>query len=152
MTKVNPLLTKYWNKTKDKYRYLDLGSGDGTNINFMSDKFKNVVGMEKNYGNDILEEEFYHSDIISAFFVLHLLGKLGAYATIGKMQRATQDDGLNMICAFTSDVTWKKGFYFAPNELKELYSDWEILHYEEKLTPTYNGSNQMTAYLVAKKH
>ena len=156
MSKVNELLEKYYKKLKPG-SVLDLGSGDGTNIAWLRENGFVVTGVEKNYGMKI-EDLVSQKDLkliydnVICFFTLHFLdGK--ALETISYMKQHIPSGGLNMITAFTTDVTWKKdlGFYFKQNELKGLYSNWKVIYYEEKPVKTYNGSNQMCAYLVAKK-
>lgn len=71
------------------------------------------------------------------------------------MKQFTSQGGLNVIADFTQNGPFYKegstSFYAKSNEIKEMYSDWDVLHYEEKEVPTKVGSTQMAAFVVAKK-
>jgi tellurite methyltransferase len=76
-----------------------------------------------------------------ASYVLHFLEKKDFYRTIEMMKKTTTGGGLNVILDFTSEsdtqllekLGEQKMFFPKPQELKNLYSDWEIVFYEEKL-------------------
>lgn len=155
MLKFNPLLGQSLESLK-KGRVLDLGSGDGTNIAYLREKGFDVKGVEKNYGETI--ETFIMQpgekwDNILSFFTIHFLSPNVSKDVYKWIMENTASEGVNIMIDFTSDVTWDKtkGFYLQPNELKEMYSNWNILHYEEKLVPTRDGTQQMAAFIVAKK-
>lgn len=160
MKKANELLVKF-NEALKKRTVLDLGSGDGSNIAYLRDLGFTVKGVEKNYGETI--EDFIKEnesdekvwDNIISFYTLHFLSRENATTAYSWIKKHTEKQGLNIIIDFTNEGEWDltktSGIYFKRNELKEMYSDWEILHYEEKLVPTYNGSKQMAAFVVAKK-
>ena len=82
---------------------------------------------------------------------------------IEKIQKHTDPDGLNAITVFTKNGDFYKknpqtdNFYPDANELKELYSDWEILEYEEVQSKAFqknlDGSPMfnIAAELLARK-
>lgn len=161
--KPNPLLVQYKDSLKKGW-VLDLGSADGRDIAYLREYGFYEYGVEKNYGQTIemvtepgysMQEPYFNDswDNIISFYTLHFLENLVAEKTYGWIKEKTTGGGINIIIDFTSDATWEKksGFYLKPGELKERYSDWEILHYEEKLVPTRDGSQQMAAFIVAKK-
>ena len=68
----------------------------------------------------------------------------------------TKKDGLNVFEVLLQGDPSKEedseGYYFKSNELKDLYSNWDILDYEEY--EFYDEEEEQTnriAYLIAKK-
>lgn len=139
---------------------LDMGAGEGRNALFLAEAGFDVfaedisrVGIEKIRQNakengltiraevkDIRTENFERNfDVMICALVLHNIPKEKALALIGKMKEHTNEDGLNVISAFTENGDFYRNhprltenFYPKEGELKELYADWEILEYEEK--------------------
>lgn len=155
MNKPNELLIKFIDQLKPG-SVIDLGSGDGTNVSYLTEKGFEVDWVEKNYGSLIEDEVETESDIIYdniiSFWTIRFLDSK-APDVYNWMKEKTESGGLNIVADFTDQSTWdkSKGFWLKRKELKNTYKGWKILHYEEKLTPTYSGSNQMAAFLVARK-
>lgn len=71
-------------------------------------------------------------DIVICTFVLHFLQNNEIDRAIEDLKSITADKGLNVIAVHTTEnVTERdrKPHLFEPEELKERYADWEILHY-----------------------
>ncbi len=163
---------------------LDLGAGDGRNsiylashgfqthaIDFSSvaiEKIKEATQIKKiplhMEIEDIRTWQFIQSyDAIIATFVLHHLSHSEVLTLIQKMMTHTKIGGLNIIAAFTEEGDFYKkypqtqNFYIHGNELKALYAEWEILHYEKRNEPAsakrVDGSpmENVCAYLLARK-
>ncbi len=153
MAKQTPLLLECFEFLK-MGSVVDFGSGDGSNIAFLRDKGFSVYGVEKNYGEtieDFIAKNTALQDNFISFYTLHFLHKEDMYAVYRYMKDHTQKNGVNMVTHWIKDGDWQDPSLLNPNELKEIYKDWRILHYEEKLVTTYTGSQQMAAFIVAKK-
>ncbi|HUY62359.1 MAG TPA: methyltransferase domain-containing protein [Candidatus Paceibacterota bacterium] len=74
-------------------------------------------------------------DFVVSTFMLHHLTRQEAEAFIRNIKEHTREGGLNAIAAFTVEGDFSKTdrvhFYPALGEIKELYSDWEVLSYNE---------------------
>ena len=76
-------------------------------------------------------------DVLISTFMLHHLSRREAIKLIEQMKEHTNVDGLNAITAFTKNGDFFKrnpetdDFYPEEGELKDIYSDCEILEYEE---------------------
>lgn len=72
------------------------------------------------------------------------------------MQAWTKSDGVNVITGYTdynSDMGEGIDFLLHTNELKELYSGWKIILYDEVMSGTQNpaGKAFQSAKLIAQK-
>ncbi len=135
---------------------IDFGSGSGKDIAYLKSKGYTVRGVDKDSGETIqdwVDTQTENWDNMMSFFTIHFMSSAYGYKTYKWMKDHTNSGGLNLIGDFTTKITWEnpKGFYVGPNELKELYSDWEVLYYKENHVPAYDGSQQMAAFLVARK-
>jgi len=147
---VSPLLVKAIHSLPKKMA-LELGFGNGIELLYLISKEWYVTGIEKDsllineikklelehlelIQEDILNYSFEKKfDLINCNYVLHFL-KENARIILKKIQEATNPDGINLIITFLDKGEFEKfneGF-FKENELKELYSDWQILEYFEK--------------------
>ena len=145
-----------------KAKVLDLGCGEGKDSFFLAKNNFNVTAVdfsEKGIRklNDFAKKEKLDittdvSDIKSyledcekfdAIFVMNVLqfidGK-NISNVINQIQSKTKPNGLNVIASFVAEtpkqkkmVLSKGRYFFDESELKELYKDWKILFYEEKL-------------------
>ncbi len=98
-------------------------------------KIKADVSDVKSYLQDC--EKF---DAIFAMNVLQFIGPKNIFTVIEKIQSKTNPNGLNVIASFVAEnprqkkvVLSKDRYFFDEGELRELYKDWKILFYEEKL-------------------
>ena len=69
-------------------------------------------------------------------FVLHFLQDNEIARAVGDLKSITADKGLNVVAVHTTEniiERERKPHLFKPEELRELYSDWEILHYWQGL-------------------
>jgi len=86
--------------------------------------------------NTFIPEKSY--DIILSTFVLHHLLREKALSIIKLIKDKTSSGGLNALATFTKEGDFYRdkpdtdNFYPNKEELKDLYSDWEILKYTEK--------------------
>lgn len=102
-------------------------------------------------------------DIFICTFALHHFLRDEALVLIEKIQKYTNPDGLNAITVFTKNGDFYKknpqtnNFYPDMNELKELYTGWEILEYEEiqgkafQKNPDGSPMFNVAAKLLARK-
>jgi len=143
-------------------KVLDLGCGEGKDSFFLAKNNFNVTAIDvseegikklsefakkeklkikadvseiKSYLEDC--EEF---DAIFAMNVLQFIDEKNIFNVIKKIQLKTKLNGLNVIASFVTEtpkqkkmVLSKGRYFFEEGELKELYKDWKILFYEEKL-------------------
>lgn len=76
-------------------------------------------------------------DIVICTFVLHFLKDEEVEKAIRDIKTVTKSGGLNVIAAHTTENNEaeraRKPHLFEPNELKERYADWEVLHYWQGL-------------------
>jgi tellurite methyltransferase len=135
-------------------KVLDLGCGTGENAVFLSQKGFDVLAIDisenfisdldklcKIYNvkvesavQDITQFDFNGKwDLILSDFVFHFLEKRDIDIVIKKMKDSTNPEGINSISVLTESNP-NKGFVhmFAEGELKEYYSDWNVLFYKEE--------------------
>ncbi len=130
-------ITKDILKYKSSGKILDLGCGDAPVAISLSKKYfkvtcidisekkinklpKEINGIKTNL-NDFKIQENY--DIILALGSLHFLSKEKALSLIKDIKAKTNAKGLNIIDAFKSNIN--------AQDLKNIYSKWKILEYEE---------------------
>ncbi len=143
-------------------KVLDLGCGEGKNSFFLAENNFNVIaidfseeGIRKlneftkkeklNITTDVLDVKSYLEDCekfdaIFAMNVLQFIDEKNIFNVIEQIQSKTKPNGLNVIASFVAKtpkqkkmVLSKGRYFFDEGELKELYKDWKILFYEEKL-------------------
>lgn len=164
-------------KNKKFGKVLDLGCGEAgtslslaekgfevTCIDFSKTAIKNIKIEAKKRDvkiiglvGDLEKLEFKEDyDIIIGTGIFHFISKKYFFKLLNDIMKHTKKDGLNIFEVFLqgdpSQEEDSEGYYFKQNELKELYSNWEILDYEEY--EDYDEVEEQTnkiAYLVAKK-
>jgi len=143
-------------------KVLDLGCGEGKDSFFLAKNNFNVTaidfseeGIRKlnafakkeklNIKTDVSDVKSYLQDCekfdaIFAMNVLQFIDEKNIFKTIQQIQSKTKPKGLNVIASFVAEtpkqkkmVLSKGRYFFDEGELKELYKDWKILFYEEKL-------------------
>ncbi|MBI5797402.1 methyltransferase domain-containing protein [Candidatus Woesearchaeota archaeon] len=171
---VKPLLIKAVELAR-KGKALDIGAANGYDSLFLACKGFNVTAVEKDeylskeisdmnlekihvFNQNISSFNFEKYTLINCCFVLHFL-KNKTRGIIKKIQQSTAKDGVNVIITFLNEGEFnnKHEGLLKPNELKEMYSDWEMIVYAEKFVQTKeknkDGSvkEQKAAFLLAKK-
>ncbi len=164
-------------KNKKSGKVLDLGCGEaGTSLSLAKKGFevtcidisktaiKNIKIEAKKrdvkliaFVVDLEKFEFKEDyDIIIGTGIFHFIPEKDSFKLINNIMKHTKKDGLNILEVFLqgdpSQEEDSEGYYFKQNELKELYSDWNILDYEEY--EDYDEEEEQTnkiAYLIAKK-
>jgi len=164
-------------KNKKSGKVLDLGCGEaGTSLSLAEKGFevtcidisktaiKNIKIEAKKrdvkiiaFNADLEKFEFKEDyDIIIAKGVFQFIPEKYSLKLIRDIMKHTKKDGLNIFEVFLqgdpSQEEDSEGHYFKQNELKELYSNWNILDYEEY--EDYDEEEKQTnkiAYLIAKK-
>lgn len=98
-------------------------------------KIKVDVSDVKSYLQDC--EKF---DAIFAMNILQFIDEKNIFKIIKQIQQKTKLNGLNVITSFLAETPEQKEmilskgrYFFDEGELKELYKDWKILFYKEKL-------------------
>lgn len=157
---INPLLEEALKYVEEKSTCLDLGCGQGKEFFYLSQKSFSVDGVEiseiavEQIGNIIKKEKLENVfikesdiakydickdkyDLIISFSALHFLEKEGAYKVINDIRTKIKDNGVVAICAFTEEnstfesAETKVKYHFKKDELRELFSDFEIIYYSE---------------------
>lgn len=164
-------------KYKKSGRVLDLGCGeagtslalaekgfDVTCIDISETAIKNIKKEAKKRGikmNAFVEDletfeikEKY--DLILGTGIFHFISEKNTLRLIDDIKKHTKDDGFNVFEVFLqgdpSQEEDSEGYYFKSPELKNLYSGWEILDYEEcEDYDEEGGQFNKIAYLIAKK-
>lgn len=95
-------------------------------------------------------------DAVICTMVLHFLNRPDALTAIKNMQDWTASGGMNVVTGYTdynSDMGEDIDFLLHANELKELYSGWKIILYDEVMSGTQNpaGKAFQSAKLIAQK-
>lgn len=90
-----------------------------------------------------LEKEIKNNDQYDAIYAMNSLQFLNQdtiFTVIKSIQEKTKRGGLNVIASFLAEnkeqkdrILSKGRYFFDENELFEMYKEWEILFYEEKL-------------------
>ena len=77
-------------------------------------------------------------DVLVASNVFHQYTRDNVTELLRRMRRYTQPGGLHLLSAFTCEQPSKNACsLFDAGELRELYTGWDILHYDEGLTPIH---------------
>lgn len=177
------LVTKYIGQFPKGKPVLDLGCGSGRNALFVaqngfkitcvdisSEAIKSLIAKAKELRiesniNAITQDAVEFDDYgeygaVMCYTALHFLSDENARRTVKNIKEHTINQGLNIIADFAGDGPLKRNngnFWLKNEELKSLYSDWEILLYQEELSKTKATDEtgkpfmQNIARLVAKK-
>jgi tellurite methyltransferase len=159
---------------------LELGAGEGRNALFLASEGFDVsavdvsaVGLnkiqaqakEKGLEIDTVLQDINNLDLtknydaIVSTFTLHHLSMENGLRLIEQLKEHTNPDGVNILVTFTKDSDFYKqspqNFFPDENILREIYKDWEIIHYQERETaavqthpdgsPYINGTAEITA-------
>lgn len=169
---------------KSQGTVLDLGAGEGRNALFLASKGFDVTAVDLSeiaiekikkssdlqgikiqaFVQDLNSFEFAKNfDVITSSYVFHLLNAEAALDLIANIKLHTAEKGLNILTVFTKDGDFFRNnpytdkFYALTGELSNLYSDWNILKYEEKLSRAFqkrpDGSPMfnIAARIIAQK-
>lgn len=139
-------------------RALDLGAGYGRHAIFLAQNGFTVDAVEySQVGSERMRKAAFENklpltvfeqdvrqfrptqqyELVVNAFVLHELSRGDGLALIDSMKQLTVPGGVNVITAFTQTGDFfaenpkTEKLYFAQDELRALYADWEILLYEE---------------------
>jgi tellurite methyltransferase len=160
--KPNKLLQKIYGQIDSGSEFLDLGSGQGRDSLFMLQKGFKVTAVDKSqegiksikesiqvHNLPIANIDLYCEDIV-AFKIkknryalinvinsLQFLSKKDALQIISKIKQAVKNQGYIIISSFTAIGTKNKKMtfdscFFEPQELKKLFSDFNIIFYDER--------------------
>ncbi|MEN9342356.1 MAG: putative Tellurite resistance [Candidatus Parcubacteria bacterium] len=158
---------------------LDLGAGFGRHSLFLADKGFHVTAVEieqskldrlqenaKALGVDIqtikadvadfIPQQSY--DLMLSTMVLHFLPKEKAQKALAIMQEHTAQNGFNVVSVYTNEnPVGLRAYLFEKSQLRNAYSSWEIISYEEALGeemehPKDGGpTRRYSARLIARK-
>ena len=157
---------------------LDIGSGEGRNAFFLAKNGFNVTGIDissdaiercidsaKSQGLNItfkaisaLDYKFDKKfDGIICIATLHLFKPSEALGLIKRIKENTNKAGINIISVFTVNDPGIKDhpelFFVKENELKELYSDWELIEsrtYTKEQTHGKPHTHQVSIIIARK--
>lgn len=164
-------------KHKKSGKILDLGCGEaGTSLALAEKGFEvTCIDISKTAINHVKKEAEKRDVKISAFVedlenfkfrgdydiiigtgIFHFISKKGALGLVNNIKKYTKKGGLNVFEVFLegdpSQEEDSEGYYFKHLELKNLYSDWKILDYEEyEDYDEEEGQTNKMAYLISKK-
>jgi len=173
----NPQIMRFLSnvlKYKKTGTVLDIGAGLGQNSIFLakngfqveavdiSDESVKII-KEKSVGLNILvrksdiktEPLVSDYDIIISSFILHHFTKKERNAFFEMIQKHTTQGGLNIVSAFVAkeepfEKTNEKGYpiyLLKSDELKEVYSKWEVLNFEQIYSkPLYPSKPPLVEY------
>jgi SAM-dependent methyltransferase len=134
----------------DPKNILDLGIGKGRRSIKFLEKGSQITGVDKKKQtlpqninfilSDIRDFKFPESyDLIISSMVLHFFKKEEAIELINSMKQNTASGGHNFILNMTPEDSFAKQspkkFYVSEDELKKLYSGWEIIECYSFETP-----------------
>lgn len=141
---------------------IDLSSSGIKKVKERSEKEGLVLHAEQ---RDITKGVDENYDAFIFAYMLHHLAKEQALQLINSAQSHTNDGGVHSITTFTKNGDFYRNnpdtncFYPTPDELIELYEDWEILEQElsvpeEARAKNADGSHQKneSISILAKKH
>lgn len=160
-------------------KVLDLGCGEGRNSHYLAKKGFVVTAVDKseigiNKLSNLSEKEnlkikkcvsdaqlFLNDcgnfDAIYAINVLQFIDQKNILSVIKKIQSKTKTEGLNVISSFIAENEKQKkekisqGRYaFNKGELRELYKNWKIVFYEEKLGKWETHGEQRHRHFLVK--
>ncbi len=153
--------------------FLDLGGGEGEDSLFMAKRGLHVTAIDQspelteklqqkikdsnltnievicqNVRGYPIEKDKY--SIINAINVFQFLKKKVALRIINDLKEKLKEGGYLIIECFTIKdplfikTELKENCFLKPNELKNVFSDWKIIHYQEKLIndQPHSGCNQ----------
>lgn len=95
-------------------------------------------------------------DIVIGTGIFHFISKEKVLDLIDKLKNCTKEGGINVFEVFLqgdpSQDESSEGYYFNKNELKNIYSKWEIIDYDEyeEYDKKEKHTNKM-AFFMAKK-
>lgn len=136
------------NKEESVNKLREAAKEKGASIDVRYGDVKNVEAFEKKW------------DIVICTFVLHFLQDNEIDRAIADLKSITAEKGLNVIAVHTTEnisERERKPHLFKPEELKERYADWKILHYWQGLGAPYTSVRTGTtieryrAELIAQK-
>jgi len=157
---------------------LDLGVGNSEDTLYLATKGFDVAGVDisevgislfkesakslgvevKGIVGDMARFKFDRKyDVILSLASLNLITRDEASDLIQRVMDNTEDYGLNVITVFTElDPLEGAFFLFEHDELRNLYSEWEIISYNEYTTPIHEHENwpphrHTNAELLAQK-
>lgn len=94
-------------------------------------------------------------DFIACTVTLMFLNPENVMPVIADMQKCTNSGGYNLIvCAMDTDSTpspFGFPFTFDENELKNAYTGWELIKYNEDIGTMHNGARLQFATMLARK-
>lgn len=140
---------------KDIKKILDLGCGKGLMSKFFDKKGAKAIGIDiRKYSEDSSNFKFVDGDIrkenfgennnlIIASLILHFFEKKEALQIIEKMKSATSKEGYNfLICMSNEEKDAKPNrFYPSLSELKNIYSNWNLIKEIKGLTEVEDHDN-----------
>lgn len=165
--KPSPILVKaiqIWKPKKNQYA-LDIGAYTGRNSIYLNTKKFKVIALDsakeplkqlkknsiKTINKKIENYKWKKFDCIVCINVLQFITPKKVTKIIKQMKKNTNQKGINVITVFLTKPFKTQKKTFKHNELKKHYSDWKILHYNEKTGKLATGGKVRVANLIAQK-
>lgn len=164
-----------WAPLSDSPNALDIGSYTGRNALFLARNGFHVWALdpsrpalddlraqaaEEGLKCDVREgfiESYswrYSYDAVLFCGVSHSLAPEDAQRAVENMKQHTRSGGINIISAFSEPVKSHQKSFFTAGKLRELYADWALLAFEERVTklklPTPDRDSVMVIEVIAK--
>jgi len=157
---------------------LDLGVYNGRHALYLAERGFKVTAVDTSAQNlAIMEPDFRQAGIatvqcdvreyepsqqfdgVLAGMLLHFLPAEDVQPTITNLQHWTNPGGYNFVSAYTKEMNPpdKRPYLFTAGELEGYYRQWEIIDFEEKLTPWVamsgadKGQKSHGVWLLARK-
>lgn len=165
-----------WQPASTRPRALDIGSYTGRNALYLARQGFSVwamdpslpaledlqqqaeaEGLDCNVREGLIENYTWRYTYDAVLFcgVSHSMHDPDVEHTLAKMREHTVPGGINIVSAFTEMVKPHQRSFMAPQRIKKLYLEWEILAFEVRVTslklPTRERSTVTVAELIARR-
>jgi tellurite methyltransferase len=167
---------KLWKPSSQRPSAFDIGSYSGRNTLFLAQRGFRVTALDpsKPALHDLkqqAEKETLACEIVEGFIeayawpesydvivfsgVSHSLATSDVEHVFERMRTHTKPGGINIVSAFAEHVRSHQKSFMPPERLREIYRDWKILAYEERVTslklPTPERDRVKVTELIAQR-
>jgi len=177
--KPNNLVTNSIKYLPSNAKILDLGCGEGKDSFYLAKNKFDVTAIDISKTGIIKLKDFSKKeklkikakvsdiksylnkcktfDAIYAINILQFIDEKNIFKIIKKIKSKTKKKGINVISGFIAKnkkekelASSKNGYAFDKKELKDIYKDWKIIFYEEKLSNWETHGKKRHRHFVVK--